>query len=249
MESDRIAYKGLSDAGLVRKNNEDAFAVDVREGAWPLLFVVADGLGGHRHGEIASLTAVDFILSYLREQLPVDNHPEAIRKSLEDAIQKTNVKVYLKSLETKENEGMGTTMTLTALYDQSCFVAHIGDSRLYRMRDGVLEKMTSDHTYVNEMVAMGKLTEEESVAHPKRHILTQALGYPEYVRPEILHLDLKPEDRLLLATDGLHGFLPFKAIEKTLKNGRTPQDVVSSLIEQVLREGAPDNVTALVVFA
>ena len=99
MQSDRIAYKGLSDAGLVRKNNEDAFAVDVREGAWPLLFVVADGLGGHRHGEIASLTAVDFILSYLREQLPVDNHPEAIRNYWRMLFRKPNV--YLKSLETK----------------------------------------------------------------------------------------------------------------------------------------------------
>ncbi len=244
-----IECTGMTHQGLVRERNEDSFAIDAPEGDWPLLFVVADGMGGHRNGELASRTAVSYVLPYLRQHLPRVNDPEMIRGILEDALQKTNIKVYTTSLEDPENSGMGTTMTLAALYEHSCYVAHIGDSRCYMLRDRYLERLTEDDTYVGRMVASGTLEESEVTTHPRRHVLTQALGYPEYVEPQITHIDLQPKDRYLLSSDGLHGVLPDQAIALTLRKAENPGEAALSLIEQTLQAGAPDNVTAVVIFA
>lgn len=240
---------GMTHQGLVRDRNEDSFAYDVPEGGWPAIFVVADGMGGHRNGALASHTAVDYVLPHLRQSLPATNDPEQIKTLLADALQKTNIRVYTTSLENPENAGMGTTLTLMVLYPHSCYVAHIGDSRCYLLRGRTLEQLTEDDTYVGQMVASGTLDESEITTHPKRHVLTQALGYPEYIEPHITHVDLIPKDRYLLSSDGLHGVLTDELIQKALRHAETPEEVASSLIEQTLQAGAPDNVTAVVVFA
>ncbi|MGI6158029.1 MAG: Stp1/IreP family PP2C-type Ser/Thr phosphatase [Saccharofermentanales bacterium] len=249
MTSHSVRFAGKTHQGLVRERNEDAYALDASDGEWPLIFVVADGLGGHKNGELASHTAVEFIVAYLREHLPDTNDPEHIKAVLEEALQKTNVKVYLTSLEDDANTGMGTTLTLVVLFEHSCYIAHVGDSRCYMLRDHVLERLTSDDTYVSRMVEMGTLSEEESIHHPSRHILTQALGYPEYIDPDIIHVDLLEKDRFLLSSDGLHGILAADAIREALDQCETPDDVAASLIEQTLEAGAPDNVTVVVIFA
>ncbi len=249
MAEHSISYSGMTHQGLVRDRNEDHYAMDIPEEGWPLIFVVADGLGGHRNGELASRTAVVYTVPYLRDRLPVVNDPEAIRKILEDTLQKANVKVYTTSLEDPENAGMGTTLTLAVLYEHSCYLAHIGDSRCYLLRDKSLEQLTVDDTYVGQMVASGTLDESEVVSHPRRHVLTQALGYPEYVEPHIVHVDLLPKDRYLLSSDGLHGVLTPEAVTRTLRRSETPEEAAASLVEQTLQAGAPDNVTAVVIFA
>lgn len=249
MADHSISYSGMTHQGLVRDRNEDRYAMDIPEEGWPLIFIVADGLGGHRNGELASRTAATFAVPYLRERLPRDNDPEAVKKVLEDTLQKANVKVYTTSLENPENTGMGTTMTLAVLYEHSCYVAHIGDSRAYLLRGKSLEQLTEDDTYVGQMVASGSLDESEVVSHPRRHVLTQALGYPEYVEPHISHIDLLPKDRYLLSSDGLHGVLTPEAVTRTLRRSETPQEAAASLIEQTLQAGAPDNVTAVVIYA
>ncbi|HZK28821.1 MAG TPA: Stp1/IreP family PP2C-type Ser/Thr phosphatase [Clostridia bacterium] len=249
MVNQSILYAGMTHRGLVREHNEDSFALDAGEREWPLVFVVADGLGGHQHGELASLTAVEYVVPYLKRHLPQTNDPESVKLVLEDALQKTNVKVYTTSLEDDENVGMGTTMTLAVFYARSCYLAHIGDTRCYLLRENTLEQLTEDDTYVGQMVAMGSLTASEVSTHPKRHVLTQALGYPEYVEPEIVHVDLLGKDRFLLSSDGLHGVLSSEAIAKALRQAATPEDAATSLIEQTLQAGAPDNVTAVVIFA
>ncbi|NLA71590.1 MAG: serine/threonine-protein phosphatase [Clostridiaceae bacterium] len=249
MTSHSILYSGMTHRGLIRERNEDTFALDAGEGEWPLVFVVADGLGGHKNGALASLTAAQYVVPYLRKHLPEINDPERVKFILEDALQKTNVKVYTTSLENDDNEGMGTTLTLAVLYERSCYVAHIGDSRCYMLRENVLEQLTEDDTYVGQMVALGSLSESEVPTHPKRHVLTQALGYPEYVDPEIVHVDLLVRDRFLLSSDGLHGVLSSETITQTLRRAETPEAAADSLIEQTLQAGAPDNVTAVVIFA
>ena len=249
MTGDLITYAGMTHIGLVREKNEDSYAIDAQNNQWPLIFVVCDGLGGHRNGALASKTAVEFATAHLRSTLPKENDPYRVRDVLEDVMQKTNVRVYLTSLESQENFGMGTTMTLTVFYERSCYVAHIGDSRCYLYRDNKLELLTEDDTYVHKMVVSGSITENESTTHPRRHVLTQALGFPEYVKPEITHIDLLSEDRFLLSSDGLHGYVTFENIQMTMRQANNPEVAASSLIEQTLEAGAPDNVTVVVVFA
>ena len=249
MTDHSITYRGMTHQGLVRERNEDCFAHDQSEEGWPYLFMVADGLGGHRNGQLASYTAVHYALPYMRQQLPFENEPEVVKAVLEDTLQKANVKVYTTSLEDPDNSGMGTTLTIAVLYPQSCYVAHIGDSRCYLLRGKVLEALTEDDTYVGRMVASGSLDESEVTTHPRRHILTQALGYPEYIEPHVTHIDLLPKDRYLLSSDGLHGVLTQEAISRTLRRSETPDEAAASLIEQTIEAGAPDNVTAVVVFA
>ena len=239
----------MTHQGFVRDHNEDSYAADVPEGEWPLIFAVADGLGGHKNGELASRTAIGYVMAHLREALPPANEPEKIKTLLEEALQKTNIKVYTTSLEDPENAGMGTTLTLMVFYQQSCYVAHIGDSRCYILRGRELEQLTVDDTYVSQMVASGSLDASEVVSHPRRHVLTQALGYPEYVEPQIAHIDLLPKDRYLLSSDGLHGVLTQEAITRTMRQAGSPEEASSLLIEQTLQAGAPDNVTLIVVFA
>lgn len=249
MAEHSIIYSGMTHQGLVRDRNEDSFACDVPDKGWPLLFVVADGLGGHRNGELASQTAVQYILPFLRHHLPSDNRPELVKAILEDSLQKTNIKVYTTSLEDPDNEGMGTTLTLAVLYPHSCYVAHIGDSRCYLLRGKDFEALTEDDTYVGRMLAAGSLDESEVTSHPRRHVLTQALGYPEYIEAHVSHLDLLSKDRYLLSSDGLHGVLSHEAMARTLRRFETPGEAAESLIEQTIQAGAPDNVTAVVIFA
>ena len=249
MDGSLITYAAMTHTGFVREKNEDYYAIDASGSQWPMIFIVCDGLGGHKNGALASRTAVEFARSYLRETLPEENDPYMIRTLLEDVVQKTNVRVYLTSLESEENSGMGTTMTLMVLYERSCFIAHIGDSRCYLFRDNKLERLTTDDTYVSEMVASGSISENESIKHPRRHVLTQALGFPEYVTPEVIHIELLPDDRFLLSSDGLHGYLTSEAIQAALQTGESPEQTASSLIGRTLEAGAPDNVTVLVVFA
>ena len=249
MAGHSIIFSGMTHQGFVRDRNEDSYVADAPEEEWPLLFAVADGLGGHKNGELASKTAIGYAVPYLRRYLPAVNDPEKVKAVLEDTLQKTNIKVYTTSLENPENTGMGTTLTVMVLYEQSCYLAHIGDSRCYILRGRELEQLTVDDTYVSQMVASGSLDASEVVSHPRRHVLTQALGYPEYVEPQITHVDLLPKDRYLLSSDGLHGVLTQEAITRAMRQAGSPEEASSSLIEQTLQAGAPDNVTVIVVFS
>ncbi len=249
MADQSITCAGMTHQGLVRERNEDSYACDQPQEGWPYIFLVADGLGGHKNGQLASYTAVNYALPYMRQHLPRDNDPELVKQVLEDTLQKANVKVYTTSLEDPDNAGMGTTLTLAVLYPHSCYIAHIGDSRCYLLRGKALEALTEDDTYVGRMVASGSLDESEVTTHPRRHILTQALGYPEYIEPHVTHIDLLSKDRYLLSSDGLHGVLDHEAISRTLRRSATPDEAAGSLIEQTIEAGAPDNVTAVVIFA
>lgn len=246
---DALKYAALSECGPVRKNNEDSFACYVHESGYPAAFVVADGMGGHLNGELASKTAVEFCEEYLVSDLGIINQPERLEILLSDLVQKANINVYLRSLEKKENSGMGTTLTVSVFYRDSVYLAHIGDSRFYILRGGIFEQISRDHTVVQEMIDAGTLTEEESHTHPQRHVLTQALGVPEYLSPEVLHLDLKRHDRFLLCSDGLHGYVDNYTIGEILRMSTDPETCCHQLIDTALEKGSNDNITVVVVFA
>lgn len=242
-----MQYAAQTNKGLVRDRNEDNYVVHLEEDK-PGIFIVADGLGGHRSGELASRIACTFASEYLEAELPQKNEPAEIRHILVEAVQKTNIHVYMNSLEQEENKGMGTTLTIGVLYPESFYFAHIGDTRVYRLRNGDFEQITKDHTYVGEMVASGTLSEDEMRVHPRRHVLTQAIGYPEYLDVDYIHLDRAHGDRFLMSSDGLHGVLEDDMLFASLASSLSPEEICSQLIEKSLEAGAPDNITVITVF-
>ncbi len=240
-------FAAQTDIGLVREGNEDNFGLIQFDSDFPFVAVVADGMGGHLNGELASKIAVEYVQERLRKDLPMQDDSEKIQSLLNDVIQKANIKVYLSSLETPKNKGMGTTLTIAVFYEHSVYVVHIGDSRAYLLRNRYLDALTTDHTVVREMQEAGTITLAEMATHPQRHMLTQALGSAEYLTPSFTHIDLKKHDRYLLCSDGLHGYVSYANIENTLIQSETPQEICQSLIQQALSEGGMDNITVITI--
>ncbi len=245
---DKLKYAALSHRGLVRENNEDSFLVHADDETLPAIFIVADGLGGHQNGELASSLAVTFMAEKLADQLGAIDQAERVEYLLADNLQKTNVKVYLKSLESPENYGMGTTLTTMVLFPERFYLGHIGDTRCYLLRSGVLQKLSKDHTLVQEMIDSGSLAESESENYPNRHVVTQALGAPEYLKPWLLHMERRKNDRYLLCTDGLYGLVDDSVIELTMAQAKDPEQACQRLIDLALAAGGNDNVTVMVIF-
>lgn len=246
--SKKFRLAALTNVGLVRESNEDNYSIFELDEGLPLVCVVADGMGGHLNGELASKIAVEYVEDRLKSDLPLDEDPQKIQYLLNDTIQKANIKVYLNSLDTPKSIGMGTTLTIAVFYKSGLYIGHIGDSRCYFMRNRYLESLTKDHTVVSEMVEAGTLSTAESFTHPQRHVLTQALGSVEYLKPDILHCDIKKHDRYLLCSDGLHGYVEDNKIEKIMAQLNDPEQMCQKLIDEALAKGGPDNVTVIAVF-
>ncbi len=210
--------------------------------------IVADGLGGHRKGELASRIAVDYAVSRLDGSIDTDDHPTEIAERLRDIIEKANVKVYLGSLANEENQGMGTTLTIAVVLPDTLVTAHIGDSRAYMLHDGELCRLTVDHTLVQELLEAGDLAPEETFNHPKRNIITRALGVPEYMQADTYIHPLRRGDRVLLCSDGLHGYVRDEQIRQILRKDKNPAIVARRLIDIANSVGGEDNITVVLCF-
>jgi len=243
-----LIYGAATHTGLVRANNEDNYAILDHDGSFPCALILADGMGGHRRGELASQIAVNYARSRLLEEMSAGSWPEDKGRLLTDIIEKANVKVYLGSLESEDNHGMGTTMTMALMMDHELNIAHVGDCRAYLLRDNELVHLTIDHTLVQEMVDAGTLSPDETMGHPRRNVLTRALGIPEYIQPDIAKLSINRGDRLLLCSDGLHGFVSEDDIRTQLRKEKNPAILAEKLITLALNEGGEDNVTVLAVY-
>jgi PPM family protein phosphatase len=231
----RIQVGVRTDVGRARERNEDSFLVQEP------LFVVADGMGGHRGGNVASSLAVEALAEM---ELPQDGAPAA----LVEGIRRANLQVLERGEADRELRGMGTTMTTILAIDQKAHVAHVGDSRLYLLRaGGDLQQLTEDHTLVQRMVREGKLSPEEAEHHPQRSVITRALGVESDVDVDELTLDVHPGDRLLLCTDGLNGMLSRDRIEELLRGAPDPQAAADRLVEEANRAGGEDNITVIVL--
>lgn len=238
-------YVSATDKGKVRKNNEDFHAVlSVGDST---VFVVADGMGGHAVGEVASRTAVEFALSTLPKQLEKAKSVKQIENVLSDTIEKANVRVYLQSLDNKDYRGMGTTLTLAVLRDWRLYISHIGDCRTYLLHGSNFERLTVDHTLVQELVDMGSISEKEAQSHPKRHVLVRSLGVNEYMAPDTYSYDISPGDLIVMCTDGLYGCVEEKEIKRIIKRHKNLNTCAQQLINAANEGGGTDNITVILI--
>jgi protein phosphatase len=229
----RVAeFAAASDVGRVRKANEDSYYVRSP------LFVVADGMGGANAGEVASQIAVDSF----KEPLDDGVAPEP---RMAGVVRTANHAIHKKSNSDDEFKGMGTTITALLLGDDELTIAHVGDSRAYRLRDGDLERLTRDHSLVGEMVRRGAITEAEAEVHPQRSILTRALGPEDEVEIDTLSHGVKGGDIYLICSDGLTGMVDEATIAKEMGSGKPMQQIAEDLIRQANENGGVDNITVV----
>ena len=230
-----VRYGAATDVGMVRPANQDSYLIT------PSSFAVADGMGGHAAGEVASQLA----LAAFRDDLPSAPSEDALR----GAVSAANRAVYERSLEYVELRGMGTTLVGLALSADRAHgvLVNVGDSRAYRYRDGTLERLSRDHTYVADLVSAGQLTEAEARTHPQRHIVTRALGIEPGVEIDTWLMDLSIGDRYLLCSDGLFGEVPDSTIASLLAEVDDPQQVADLLVGTANAMGGHDNVTVIVI--
>lgn len=224
-----------TDVGRVREGNEDSFLVDEP------LFVVADGMGGHLAGDVASSTAVEIISS--NSATASGANPE----TLAELIRAANAAIWEKASTDPQLRGMGTTCTLVLLDGSRAHIAHVGDSRAYLLRDGRLEQLTEDHTLVARMVKEGRLRAEDAEHHPQRSIITRALGVDSEVDVDLSVLELQPGDRLLICSDGLSSMIDHSAIQEALADHEDPQAAADDLVARANEAGGEDNVTVVVI--
>jgi protein phosphatase len=225
----------MTDVGRGRPENEDRYLVDHED----RLYAVADGMGGHRAGEVASATAIDALQAAFAEGAPLDQ-----------AVGEANAAVFEKASSNLEMRGMGTTLTAAALLDDHrALLGHVGDSRAYLMRDGAVTQITEDHSLVEQLVREGRLSPEEAASHPQKAIITRALGIDPDVEVDTYPVDLRPGDRLLLCSDGLTNMLADTAIAGVLRRQSDPQEAAELLVEMANEAGGDDNITVVVIDA
>lgn len=228
-----------SDVGLVRETNEDSY-----EFLPPHLFVVADGMGGHAAGEIASNIAVRSIKEYVTQNFNVDVNPDSI---LEQAIVQANALVYDMATSKAEYSGMGTTLTAAYVTDTQIYWGHVGDSRIYLLRNNELCQLTSDHSLVWELVQNGKITKDEASFHPQRNMLTRAVGTSSNIKVDTGSTLWNAGDILLLCTDGLTNMVNEQDLCALSNVQPLNESVTEMLIEQAKRAGGLDNITVILV--
>lgn len=232
---------GKTDVGLVRKINQD-FIFYSREsvGAFPNLFIVADGMGGHNAGDFASRYAVECFLSYIK-----NSKPDALIRMVDEGIKYANKKIMEKAAEDENLRGMGTTMVVAYIEDGQLFVANIGDSRLYLL-DKQINQVTEDHSFVATLVRAGELTPAEARVHPDKNVITRAVGAAENARVDFFEVDLEPGDQILMCSDGLSNMVEDEVLYDIVKNTYIG-DVVDGLIDEAKRNGGSDNIAVIVI--
>ena len=235
----RVGYG--TDAGRVRPINEDCLWADDK------LLVLADGMGGHQAGEVASRLAVESVVAHFQDhEAPADREKSSVAMDLVRAsVRAANALVYSKSLQAPELKGMGTTLTVALLVNGEAVLGHVGDSRAYLVQPESIVQLTEDHSVVWELMRSGSLSSQEAHVHPYRNMLTRALGTAMTVEVDTVRLRLKPTDGLLLCSDGLTGVLSDEEIHAIISSNSDPQAAVDALIEQANARGAPDNVSAI----
>jgi serine/threonine protein phosphatase PrpC len=241
-----IRAAGLSDVGRCRQANQDQFFV----GEGLDVLAIADGMGGHAAGEVASDIAITVLAESMREatgdrsQWTADEAAERLRTAMNDG----NRKICESVMSRAEWRGMGTTMVALVVVCGRAVIGHVGDSRAYLLRDGRLRQLTSDHSWVNEQVKLGLLTDEEARRHPMRNIVTRALGNQPRVDVDVVEEAILPGDVFALCSDGLNGMIVDEVIEETLVNhGQVPSKACQLLVEQANANGGEDNITVIVM--
>ena len=245
----KLLIAGLTDPGRMREQNEDNIAMAPEAG----LAVVADGMGGHQAGEVASRLAVEAITRHVVTTL--SEAKESSNGSIEvalvrDAIQRANQAIYEHAHAQPEYAGMGSTVVVTLFYDDKLCVGHVGDSRLYRFRDTILEQVTEDHSVVQELVSRGLVTAEEARQSIGKNLVTRALGVDPDVEADISEYDVYDDDIYLLCSDGVNDVLADGDIEMMLtEQGRDLETIARHMVNTANERGGPDNISVILVRA
>lgn len=246
-----LKASGLSDVGLSRSHNEDAMNIDLER----RLFLVADGMGGHGHGDVASRLAVEAIRfqmeqSFLAWEEADSIAPPAQRSytaALESAVKAAHQRVVGAVVEDQTLVGMGTTVVGLVVGNGAAVVAHVGDSRAYRLRDGQLELVTDDHTWVNEQVKAGYLSSDQARTHPLKSVVTRAVGGDHEVEVDVRELELQPGDLFLLCSDGLTTMLRDDEIREQLTASDSLEERCRQLVATANDHGGVDNITVVLL--
>ena len=239
-----IAY-AKSDTGKVREMNQDAYYI-LDSSSEVKLFILADGMGGYKGGEIASNLAIKCTRNYIENNFkdtPKDR--ENLIQLVASSMEYANMIVYEKSKEDKEFEGMGTTLEVCLIYNNKIYIGHIGDSRIYRIRKDFMRKLTTDHSYVQKLVKDGTITKEEAEVHPKKNMLLKALGCNAFVEPDVSVKGFLKDDILLISSDGLTNMVKQEDIFQIATGNieKAPQ----RLIDLANQHGGMDNITVIII--
>jgi protein phosphatase len=238
----RFVCAGKTDVGIVRSGNEDNYLMVPDRG----LFIVADGMGGHAAGEVASEMAVRIIVRELDDLSQLTDAEAASR--MRSAMQEANGAIFQRTLTEHDKRGMGTTATaLTFLAAGRYLIGQVGDSRAYLLRDGALQQLTKDHSYVQEQVDAGYLSPEEARTHPYSNVITRCVGANAEVAPDTYMGVVRAGDVLLLASDGLTGMIDDPELHQMLASSNEPGALVDTLVDEANRRGGLDNITVIIV--
>lgn len=239
----KLVHAARTDVGMIRSGNEDNFTVDASPTRG--IFIVADGMGGHAAGEVASEMAVRIVQ---RELSPVrDLDGEDVVQMVATALKRANRAIHDRTLTETDKQGMGTTVSALLLAGTRYLIGQVGDSRVYLFRDGGLTQLTKDHSYVQEQVDAGFLTPEQARYHPYSNVITRCVGAGQDVEPDIYRGEARPGDLFLVASDGLTGMVDDRRLAQLLGSRAEPERKVQSLIAEANGRGGLDNITAILV--
>lgn len=246
-----MIYSCASDIGKVRKNNEDYCKGEIIETDFGSIgiFALADGMGGHNKGEVASKLAVENIMCFLKENLLQSNNIKIdyVDDVIKQAYNSVNTIIYDKSMSDRECEGMGTTLTTAILYKDNLYVANVGDSRCYLLNENDFSRITVDHSIVEELIRAKIITEQEAKTHPRRNHITRAMGTDEIVIVDIFKHKIDRGNRVLLASDGLTSFVEDEVIKETIIGCEPIVDLTKKLINIANDIAGRDNISVILI--
>ena len=235
-----------SDIGKARDINEDSYYITDDQFSSIQLFVLADGMGGCNAGDLASQQAILSVKRYIESNFEeTEKSKEGLMKLIKSSIEYANMVVHEKSLEDKNFEGMGTTIEVCLIYNNRAFIGHIGDSRIYRIRNDFMRKLTQDHSYVQKLVQEGTITKEEAEHHQKKNILMKALGCNAYVEPDVFVKGFQKGDILVICSDGLTNMINIEDMCQIVKNNF--EFAPKELIDLANQNGGIDNITVITI--
>jgi len=235
-----------TDVGQARSMNQDSLLVSENNDKGLNLYILADGMGGYKGGEIASKVAVTAVQKYITEKFDtISKDKESILDLIDDSIDFANSAIYDESEQDEELQDMGTTLEVLLIYKSKVYIGHIGDSRIYRIRKGKMKKITTDHSYVEQLVKDGTITKEEAQNHPKKNMLMKALGCTPYVEPDLMVKGFLKGDALLMCSDGLTNMVKEQEIYEYVKEDI--ETCCDKLVQRANEMGGYDNITVIVI--
>lgn len=234
-----------TDVGKARDMNQDYYYISP-ESEELKLYILGDGMGGYKGGEVASKLATISAKNYIESNFSnIIKEKEEIQNLIKNAMEYANMVVYEKSKEDEELDGMGTTLEVCLIYNNKVYIGHVGDSRIYRIRNDIMRKLTNDHSYVEKLVKDGTITKEEAVNHPKKNMLTKALGCTVFVEPDVTVKGFIKDDIILMCSDGLTNMIKEEEIYNIIKEDY--KLAAQRLIEKANENGGYDNITAIII--